>query len=155
MTYSRQGGRPPNTARDAEIANRLAAGERTGALAKEFGVTPGRIRGIRAEHAAAIAELESEFEAGKIRAAALAAEIDRETAYTAGYNAALAETANRYLDGFNDAARIETLKAERRKMDTAYSKDQVWRRKAKKLTDEISAIQSKHRRIKTESAAMP
>ena len=125
-------------------------------MAKEFGVTPGRIRGIRAEHSAAIAELESEFESGKIRSAAIAADIDRQKAYSIGYNAALAETANRYLDGFNDAARIETLKAERLKMESAYNRGGPdWRRKVKKLTDEISAIQSKHRRIKTESAALP
>ena len=154
MTYSRQGGRPPNTGRDAEIANRLAAGERTGALAKEFGVTPGRIRGIRSEHSAAIAELESEFEAGKIRAAAIAADIDRQAAYSAGYNAALAETANRYIDGFADARRIETLKSERRKLETAYIKVPDWRRKAKEKTAEIDGILSKHRRIKTESATM-
>ena len=64
------GGRPAETIRDLEIFRRKAAGERTGALGREYGISPGRIRAIVRQQAIAAAAAEESAAA----AAAIAAE---------------------------------------------------------------------------------
>ena len=70
------GGRPAETERDREIFRRKAAGDRTGILAREFGITAGRVRTIvrqQRELAAAAAVEESAAAAAVEESAAVKA----------------------------------------------------------------------------------
>ena len=150
MPDSQKAGRPANTGRDKEILDRLAAGESTAAVAKEFSISPARIRGIRA-NGRAVLDAAAEDSARQQR---IAAEIDREKAYTAGYNAAIADLSNAtWLAGWDAAVRKHSRQTRLKVTEIKSCSDPAYHRDRQKLKNEIAAIQADHDQRKAAATA--
>lgn len=147
MTRPQKMGRPPNTDRDNQIVERRAAGVSTAQLAREHGLSRVRVRAILSERQTYLTDIR----AGGQRTAAVAADIERQSAVSAGYAAGFAEGGylSGWLAGWAAADRKAAINAELGKLP--YGSPE-WRRKHRGLTEERAGINAEFRQKSAESS---